>query len=186
MKISIRIMAHPKRREWAEELSEKLECPIIWDEKNNVWDTCRRSWLSALEEDSDYCLVIQDDAVLCTNFDEKLIELLFDNQFPAYQLYYGNDKRKKLKDSIIKGFKWGEMMWGVAIMLRTELVGEMIRFGDSHPAWQDDVKIKHFLRSKGIKTAFPVPGLVDHRPISENPTLTECVDFDKKSPVWLG
>ena len=33
----------------------------------------------------------------------------------------------------------------------------MIKFGNGYYAWQDDTKIKNFLKSKGIKTVFPTP-----------------------------
>lgn len=69
MKISYSIMAHPKRKEWAEELSKELKCPIYYDTDNTIWNTCKGAW--KLATDSDYHFVIQDDAILCNNFKKK-------------------------------------------------------------------------------------------------------------------
>lgn len=189
MKLSISVMAHPKRKEWAEELSKFIGCQIAWDTDNNVWNTRKKALL--LAEKSDFHLVIQDDAILCKNFKEKAIDFIEKNNIKdmAIQFYYGNRIKEK-KEIIEKAIKDGLMIrnhlsWGVAIATPTQWINDIIRFGNSYYAWQDDVKIKHFLISKRYKTIYPIPCLVDHRRQSVNPTLTPSIDRDRYSNYFI-
>ena len=92
MKISYSIMAHPKRKEWAEELARELDCEIYWDNDNTVWHTCRGAWQLA-DRTSDYHSVIQHDAVLCRNFKQIVQELVKkrveEQGETAFQLFFG-------------------------------------------------------------------------------------------------
>lgn len=188
-------MAHPNRREWAENLAKELDCSVYYDTNNTIWDTCKGAWRLA-PEDSDYHFVIQDDAILCKDFKKKVHDFVqkilktTNGNYIAFQLYIGRDRLLRGETVINSAFEKGFFinnvsMWGVAIGMPTKYIDKMIQFGNGYPAWQDDTKIKYFLKSVNLKTAFPVPCLVDHRPISENKTLTPCVDFDKKSPYFI-
>jgi hypothetical protein len=184
MKVSYSIMAHPKRKEWAEKLAKKLNCPIYWDTDNKVWSTCKGAWKLADPKATHHC-VIQDDAILSKNF--KILSKKFIKQHPntAINFYYG-EKSNEADEVMEQGYLVKKQnAWGVAICLPTEWIDEMIRFGNGYYAWQDDVKIKHFLISKGYKTTFALPSLVDHKRIDINQTLTGCVDRDRYSPYFI-
>lgn len=170
-------MASREREEWALELARELNCEIAWDSDKNIWNTCKKAW-RLHDPNYQYHLVIQDDAILSKDFIEHAIDFIVTHPNEAYQFYWGNDYEPTTPE---KGYEERDMAWGVAICLKTELIDEMIRFGNVYQAWQDDVKIKHFLKSKGIKTLFPIPCLVNHRKLSENQTLTPCVDSEKYS-----
>lgn len=170
-------MAHPKRTAWAKALAKQLGAPIYFDTNNTVWDTCKGAW--QLHGNEPYHLVVQDDAILCKDFKAEVTKLLTKTERlgAAYQLYYGNQKDSVIplvrEEAGTKGYVLrNQCAWGVAIMLPTHLINDMIRFGNGYYAWQDDTKIKYFLKSRGIKTIFPIPCLVDHRKVAENPTLT--------------
>lgn len=187
-------MAHPKRKEWAEELSEKLGgVPIGWDDKNQVWDT-RKKALELIDKDSKYALVLQDDAIICDDFLKKVeefilnIEGIYPDEDLAFQLFYGN--RVQNRKEIDRGMAIGHirkkfLSWGVAIITPTRLIRDMIRFGNGYYSWQDDTKIKHFLLSRGIPMIYPMPCLVDHRRMKENPTLVPSKDSDRYSNVFI-
>ncbi len=193
MKISYSIMAHPNRKEWAEELARELDCEIYWDTNNTIWHTCRGAWQLA-DRTSDYHFVIQDDAILCRNFKQRVQELveksIEHNGETAFQLYFGRGRFLLNKSDREKAIKQGYYVrtlcaWGVAIGMPTKLIDEMIRFGNGYYAWQDDTKIKNFLKSKGIKTVFPTPCLVDHK---WSPTLTPCPvmdNYDRTSDMFI-
>lgn len=193
IKISFSIMAHPSRKDWAEALANKIGCPIYYDTDNTIWNTCKGAWLLH-EKHADYHFVIQDDAILCENFLNRF-EKIFNksiesNGETAFQLYYGRDRIIKNKESMKKAIEDGYFVndkcaWGVAIGIPVKYIEEMIQFGDSYPAKEDDTKIKYFLLSKGIKTVFTIPCLVDHRKIEENPTLTKAQDFNKQSEFFI-
>lgn len=185
-------MAHPKRREWAEELSRTLECPIYWDTNNTIWDTCKGAWRLA-DKTADYHCVIQDDAILSIGFKENAHQIarkiLRECGKTAINFYFGERKLAN-KSTIEQSFKKGYMLqkfnaWGVAICLPTEWIDPMIRFGDGFYAWQDDTKIKHFLAKHGYKTAFTLPSLIDHKRMEINPTLTQSKDRDRFSPYFI-
>lgn len=184
-------MAHPSRKEWAEELSHQLECEIYWDTNNTIWDTCKGAW-SLSDKDSDYHFVIQDDAILCRNFKQRVQDFVEksvkEHGETAFQLYFGRGRFLKKRADIVSAIELGyykqrKCAWGVAIGLPTRLIPEMTRYGDGHYAWQDDTKIKYYLLQKDIHTVFPIPCLVDHR--REAQTLTPCVDYDKTSELFI-
>lgn len=188
MKISYSVMAHPRRKEWAESLAEQIDCPIAWDTDSTVWNTRKKALLLA-PADSDFHVVIQDDAILCADFKDKAEKFINEHKDKAVQLYFGN-RSKEDKTEMATGLEKGFILrkfcaWGVAIGTPTAWIPEMIQFGDGYPAWQDDTKIKYFLAHKGYQTAFPMPCLVDHRRMKENPTLTGCADSDRYSPYFI-
>lgn len=189
IKLSVVVMASRDREHYFEYLRNELgDVPFSIDEPKGkpghigIWKNCKRAW-QMHDKTSDWAITIQDDALLSKDFLKSAIDFIVNNPNPAYQFYWGNDYEPTEQD-IAKGFVKREMAWGVAICLRTDLIDEMIRFGNGYFAWQDDVKIKYFLKSKGIKTLFPIPCLVDHRKLSENPTLTPCVDSEKRSKYF--
>lgn len=166
MKLSIVIMAHPKRKAWAEELSKKLfNSEIVYDEKNNVWDTCRRSWL-AIDKRADYGIVIQDDAILCSEFIDKLAYNLFElDKDYVVSLYSGKQAavhiKKALennKDHFINEFIFNE----IALAMKTEFIHEMISFCDNTET-KTDHEISNWAKKKGLKIYNTIPSLVDHR-----------------------
>jgi len=187
-------MAVEKRRAWAEALSQQLgNCPIAFDPHTrfnigNVWENSVRAW-KLQNREADWCLVVQDDAILCENFLEKAQEHLerAGENNAAIQFYVGNGGHyEEFIDHIDKGFiVKREMIWGVAIALKSELIDDMIRFGNSYRSWQDDIKIKHFLLQNNIPTYFPLPCLVDHRKMDENPSFASPADGDRYSPIFI-
>lgn len=186
-------MAVEKRREWAEALSQQLGgCPIAFDPHprfniGNIWENNVRAW-RLQDRSKEWSLVIQDDAILCENFLERAQEHLkrADELGAAVQFYVGNGEHfEEFKEHIEKGYYLRrEMVWGVAIAVKTEWLDEMIRVGTSFRAWQDDIKIKHFLLKKNIPTYFPLPCLVDHRRMDENPSFASPSDGDRYSPLF--
>lgn len=161
-KLSIVIMAHPKRQEWAKELSQKLGAPIVYDRINNLWDTCRRAWLS-IDKDAEYGLVLQDDAIVCENFKEKAERYLTDDFI--YSFFAGkllasriNKAIKEKKDFVIAGMIFNE----VALCMKTKHIERMVEFCDSRNA-QNDQDITKWARLAKIDIFYTVPSLVDHR-----------------------
>lgn len=182
-------MAHPSRAKWAEELSKQLKAKIVWDQKNDVWDTCKRAW-QAHEMTADWAITIQDDAIVAKDFRKRSKEHLkrASDLGCAVQFYAGSGRLDtQFAQSYPQGYYVDEFLsWGVAIAIKPALIPPMIRFGNSYPAWQDDIKIKYFLKSRRIKTYYPLPCLVDHRRMAENATLTGCKDSDRYSNYYKG
>lgn len=157
-------MAHPKRAEFIPYLLEKLgkDTPVIWDQKNNLWDTCRRAWL-AQDFTCEYSLVIQDDCIITDNFREKAENILQSNYI--YSFYAGGQMsalihraEKRKENFVIHKMIYNEP----ALCMRTEHIKHMVQYCDLKQAVNDHF-IAQWAKQKGIKIYYPLPSLVDHR-----------------------
>ena len=65
--LSVSMMAHPKRAAQVEGILAQLDrkdVEVVWDERENRWDTGRRSML-AYDPRCSHHAVIQDDVLVC-------------------------------------------------------------------------------------------------------------------------
>lgn len=162
-KLSIVIMAHPDRREMAEALSASLgDVPIVYDRKNNVWDTCRRAWLS-IDSTAEYGLVLQDDTLPCRDFISRA-EALLNGRF-VYNFFIHSGfgarvqvARDKGDDYFIMPSIYGE----IALCMPTKYILSMVKYCDRRGA-QADTLISSWARDNKIRIRYPIPALVDHR-----------------------
>lgn len=165
-KLSIVIMAHPERQEWAKELSQKLNAPIVYDRVNNIWDTCRRAWLSQVSVGAEYTLVLQDDSIVCENFRERA-EAVLDSQDADFitSFFAGYLCATKIKRALVRKepyFLSGMIFNEVALCMRTEHIEEMVAYCDARET-KTDQEITKWARLKRLRIYYPVPSLVDHR-----------------------
>jgi hypothetical protein len=174
---SISIMAHEGRAELVPALQEQLGgAPVAWDPKGfrpreeSVWEV-RRLALELRDPQAAFHLVVQDDAVVGDNFADRLAALLEDDQ-KAYCLYYRHKNHKHNGEMIAAaeagrakgGFTYRRMMWGVGMVLPSWLISDLIAYCDAlTDVKQDDVRIRYFLRERGVKTFYPLPSLISHR-----------------------
>jgi len=156
-------MAHPERQKWAKELSQKLQAPIVYDRISNIWDTCRRAWLSQVSVGAEYTFVLQDDAIVVDNFRERAEALLTEDK--VYSFYAGhllatriNRAETRNEDFVETGMIFNE----VAICMRTEHIPAMVKYCDDREATTDQ-EIGRWARLKRLKIRYPIPSLVDHR-----------------------
>lgn len=170
MKFDITIMMHPSREKYRDYLFSKLgKVPVVMDRGMGLWDTARRAWLN-FDKTKQFHLVIQDDAIIGDRMIERLNRELCDEKF-AYNLYLGRRSRdakytKELHDSVKVGHYLKEKLsWGVGICLPTKLIPEMIKYCDGMDRFKnnDDTKISVFLKTKGMKTWYIMPSLINHR-----------------------
>ena len=161
--LSIVIMAHPDRRQMAEELALSLGgVPIVFDEVNNVWDTCRRAW-QKIDKSAKYGLVLQDDVIVCRDFIRRAEALLTGNFVYNFFVHYvfanrvnialADGKREFIRSTIASE---------VAICMPTKFIVSMINYCQKHKA-KDDTLISSWALSKRIWVCYPIPSLCDHR-----------------------
>ena len=161
-------MAHPDRSEFIPYLLEKLgeDTPVVYDRKNDLWDTCRRAW-QAHDRECTFGVVIQDDAIVCDNFRERAEEILADTfcDDQVYSFYVG----KLLKDRVEKAKKAGIdhvltrfIANEVAICMRTKYIDRMIEWCDERNA-KNDQEISRWARMAKLPIFYPIPGLINHR-----------------------
>lgn len=195
--ISVVVMAHEKRRKWAEELAAKLDCPIVWDEKNEVWDTARRAWL-AYDPNATHHIVIQDDAIVADDLVAGCAGLIstIDDDEPVclaaidYRLHQS-------RDDYMTHWLEGKRTWrsyqavsGVGLMLPTAHIQPMLEFCDQMTIKHDDWRIREYYRQqRRTKFVYPIPNLVQHRPTSSNPTLVDGnnkMGTERQSLTFIG
>jgi len=176
MNLSISVMAHPSREKFFDYLKERLgDIPFSIDTSGiGVWENCKRAWMMA-DRSADYHVVIQDDAIVCENFKERAIEeIIKSGGDKALSFYFG--RRGNMIEMSQEGLKNGHIIlpgvrWGLAICMRTELIEDMIKFAERLNTPKDDARISRFLTNRGIKTYYPIPSLIDHRPHEEAESL---------------
>lgn len=171
-------MGHPARADLIAALAPRVPlAPIVLDRGGGEWDTGRRALL-AFDPDSDWHVVIQDDAIVPARFGEALNLVL--GYAPPRQpvgLYYGRCRPaarltfKAHRAAVQAGSPWIEGLgpwWGVAVAIPTEHVPALVAFGDDHRHSLYDVKLTRYFRQAGILCRYPVPSLVDHPPELES------------------
>jgi len=180
-RLSIAIMAHPKRERWVNEyLVPRLPgARVVWDEKNDRWDTGSRS-LQA-HTDAEWHLVVQDDALLPNDFVAGVQKML--KAVPSGRpvgLYYGRvrprefETRRLIAESNQKGASFivhNGPWWGVGIVVPSAHVQSIVEWGNEHTGIPNyDRRISRWYQTEGIDCWYPQPSLIEHR-TEDNPSL---------------
>lgn len=175
IKISCVIMSHKKRKRKAELLLAKLivypfiDCQIIWDKKNDTWDTGERAIRSGITSKGEYHVVIQDDAIIADNFYEHLTDAIkYCPTKTLISLYTGTGRplAKRIKTAVdrAKYCSWlrGYMLyWGVGIVIPTEHIEAVLEYANGRDE-QYDVRTGIFYLRNRLPIFYTNPSLVDH------------------------
>lgn len=175
MKISVSIMAHPKRKLAAKALYEQLQkypfsdVYIIWDELNSEWHTGKRALTGGIVLGSDWHVVIQDDALLTPNFYENIEGAI--NALPAktlFSLYTGTSRpfKRRVGDAVAKArdgdwLQATQLFWGVGIVLPSDQIAPMLEFVEDIELNYDN-KVGEFYCQNGLPVYYCIPSLVNH------------------------
>lgn len=173
MRLSVVVMAHPARAEWAGKLAADLgDAPIVWDDGGGVWHTGRRALL-AFDPDAAHHLVVQDDAIICRDLVAGLEAALPHAGHRAVGLYTGGRPdgtriSRAGRAATDAGASWISTsrwpLWGVASAHPVDAINALVAFGDAtgRPN-RYDLQMRHFYRSIGLPVWYTWPSLVDHR-----------------------
>lgn len=203
------MMAHPSRRQFVAELQGQLGRPldVVWDRKGDRWDTGRRAML-AHDPAADWHLVLQDDAVPCRDLiagiERACGAATAAGHHGPIAFYAGCQRPASVQvqaQTLIdqarrRGAAWMRMegpWWGVAIALPVDQIADMLAWGDQRdePASPDyianyDKRISRYYASQGIDCWYSVPSLVDHREVSENPSLVPGRTGNRQAHLFHG
>lgn len=175
MKISVSIMAHPKRRQEAVILLEKLKkypfvkSSITWDQKNGEWDTGKRALEVGINAGGDYHVVLQDDAILPPDFYNHLENALKTVPLKSLiSLYTGTGRplgqRVTAAVAKAKNVSWLRsdlLYWGVGIAMPTSHIVEVLDFvADRTEVY--DFRIGWAYMRNRLPVFYTNPSLVDH------------------------
>lgn len=199
LRLSASIMAHPTRREFAEELQSQLDrpAPIIYDQEAIPSSDPRQRWKVGAEcwatygERADWHVVIQDDAVPCADMLAGLemgLNVLGSEGFVSAFVGRGKPShhhvRKAIRHALAKDHAWmslRSLAWGVAIAAPTRTIPDMLEWC-SHPEREDmnyDKRIGIYYRDVlRWRTWHPIPSLVEHRAL---PSLVGHDSSDRDS-----
>lgn len=175
MKISITIMAHPKRRKEAEALLVKLakypfkQCYITWDQKNDEWHTGERALRAGIAVNSDWHIVLQDDAIICDNFYAQVenaikyvpgqtIISLYTGKVRPFPSRVTNAVKKAKNASWLEG---NMLFWGVGILIPTRHIEKVLDFVEGRTE-NYDVRVGVAFQRNRLPVFYTNPSLVDH------------------------
>jgi hypothetical protein len=168
-------MASRKRAHLVPALSDALGgAPVAWDPKGrrpreeSVWPV-RKLALELRDPGARFHLVVQDDAIVGERFHERLAQLLTDEM--AYSLFWRPKNAKKYAAYNEAGkvgrsngyFDHPSVVTGLAIVLPSSIVGDLIAACDEMTIRSDDLRMQNYLRSIGMQTRFVIPSLINHR-----------------------
>lgn len=177
--ISVAVMAHRKRARFVDELTARLPARVVWDQKNNRRDTGRRAWL-AFDPAASHHLVLQDDALVCDDLLEGLEKIVETTGDQPVSLFYCRTGPAFLPIDLIarlvtersySGIDLGVIYSGVALMLPTSMIGDMIGYTTSLPHAAYDVPIWRWTQHRGLLTRYTWPSLADHREMSQSRSI---------------
>lgn len=174
------IMAHPKRAAWAEELSENLGLPIVWDQVDDRHETGLRCLQAGLGSDATHFCVIQDDAIACRDLLEGIEKATAFSEDRLVGLYVGNVRPHaktvgpKVEAAQRSGRSWISMtgpLWGVGLVIPTVHLPELVAYYRKSQEQNYDRRIERWATAAKVECWYTIPSLVDHRSGEENPSL---------------
>lgn len=179
-------MAHPSRSKFFPYLRKKLgKVPFAIDKGYGIWENAKKAW-GLHKSDSDYHIVIQDDAIIGKDFLKNAKEHLKKYPNHAHCFYYGKRKNEKIMNAAKKGIKNGgvemdKLNWGVAVCLPKKIIPGMLKFCDSLKILHnhDDSRISQYLQKISMKIWYPLPSLIDHR-WDEKSLMGNCEGVKKR------
>lgn len=178
-RVSVAIMAHPRRADFVPELEAALDRPatVVWDDgSNSRWGTGRRALL-AYDPAATHHLVVQDDAVIPRDLVAGVeTALQHAPQDVPLCLYVGRVRpyREMVTEYVgraAEGASWlvmDRLNWGVAVVLPVSLIEAMVAACDTQSIPNYDSRMSAFFEDKGIEVWYPWPSPVNHR---ESPSL---------------
>jgi hypothetical protein len=178
MRLSVKIMAHSKRAHLVSDLVERLgltDDDVIWDRRNDRWDTGRRAW-EAIDQTADWGMVVQDDALPCADLIAGMEKAL--DRVPSNVLvtpYIGTRRpvagrvERVVREAVAADAAFIEMPslnWGVAITAPTRIINQMLPWCDVQTYPNYDRRIGRFaIDVLRMGTWCTFPSLVDHRDV---------------------
>lgn len=180
IRLSVAIMAHPDRKKQVDHVQSAIgRVPVVWDEKQDRWDTGRRSML-AFDPGCTHHLVIQDDTLPCRDLIPGLEHaLMYCPPDVPVCLYIG--RRRPEYNSVSSvcavaeriGASWVTMHtlnWGPGVVVPTDAIKEMIQFCDPLREIKNyDRRLSRYWElSVHSRVWYTWPSLVDH---ADGPSL---------------
>jgi hypothetical protein len=175
VKVSVAIMAHPDRSSEAIKLSKKLHkgkfhgVSLIFDDGQGEWETGVRALRAHV--DSDWHIVIQDDAIISESFYTNVIKAI--ENVPEHTLlsFYTGTVRpfpSAVKRAVTKAMEtsasylsFPTLNWGVAYAIPTDTI-EQVLLEVERSRLPYDERIGRYYLKNGKKVYYTAKSIVDH------------------------
>lgn len=179
MLVSTAIVAHSTRKAQAFDLAITLDASIAYDLGDcGPGVNHRRAWQLANTPAADWVCVIEDDAILCTDFRAQLEQTLSTAPTPVVSLYLGTGyplhlvevAQRAADQAASRGEQWITLPTcnhAVALCIRQDLVADMLEHTESSSLPIDEA-IGAWARDRRRQISYPVVSLVDH---ADGPTV---------------
>lgn len=162
MKVSYSIMAHPSRKKFIPYLLKHIpEAKVFYDLGFGLKQNAINCWKS-YDKTADYHIVIQDDAIICEDFLNKIIPYLKQNKEVISFFLSKRLKEGKLKETDLF-FERNFLTGAVCLAIRTDHIEHIIKYLTQAKIENDDTIIGTYCKDHKLKAYYSKPSLVDHR-----------------------
>ncbi len=195
--LSTAIMAHPSRMKFVDELQKQLpDAKVHLDQEKGIWDTASRAW-RAYGRACLWHLVVQDDAILCRDFQIHAEAALRSvDPIRPVSFYLGGPRPHaeivapaldRVKQSDVPWLEMEGPWWGVAYALPVASIPEMLEWCDSVTETErDERRIAWYFARQQIRCWYTCPSLVDHRTNEEAPSLFQREASTRQARWFVG
>lgn len=186
--LSVAVMAHPRRADQAKALAEVTAAKLVWDTRNDEWDTGSRALL-AHDSAATHHLVLQDDAVPVFDLRAHVTRAIAQHPDRIISLYLGTSRPPDIQPRVTaatvaaeeRGRSWiqhSALLHGVAVVVPTSVVQDLVGWCRRFSIPYDE---RIGLYSRMIlerPVLYTWPSLVDH---DDGPTLVKHTDGQARS-----
>lgn len=170
----IAVVGDVRRKTQAYELAQALDADLVLDtQASGLTANGQRAWAAASMTNSDWTVVLEDDAIPCTDFHTRLAEALTSTPTDVVSLYCGTSYPLQAQDvyrlAITEAdnaganyFTLPNLWHTVGVAIRTPLVKQMLEHIDGLTLPLDEA-ITTWMLAEGRRAAYTHPSLVDHR-----------------------
>lgn len=131
-----------------------------------VWDTARRAWEWGAGDGASHHLVLQDDAIPCAGFRDRVLEAIAARPRHVVTLYTHRAQQVAAARASGRAWCWGpDAAYGLAILMPRERVADFLAWerASVRPEYpHDDNRLTLWCRSTGEGVWVTCPQLVDH------------------------
>lgn len=188
MKINIGIVAHDDRAEDAEALARDVDANVFSSDSGDLGceGNHRRVWAMLAAYDSDWSVVLEDDAQPVEGFRAQLESALTVAPTPIVSLYLGKGRPEFAQTHIRTlaralspetpaapcWFTGNVLLHAVGVAIRTPLIRGMLDHLAQPPAvfMAQDHAIEHWANAAGHRIGYTWPSLVNH---ADTPTVID-------------
>ena len=184
----------------ADALAEQVNAHVLsFDDGTLGFRNHTKVWAQCALENTDWCLVLEDDAVPVQHFTAQMRAAFENAPTPVVSLYLGSDNRTTATtfDVVAKAeandTSWilhNKLLHAVAVAIRTPLVANMLEYVERKRYLPIDDAISGWRARNLLKQpiAYTAPSLCDHR---DTPTVIEQHrdrrprNYARKA-IWVG